>query len=165
MIDKHIGYQVRMLDNMIGRMIPLFRASLDEKEGVTRMQGWIIGYLFRHSGTDVFQKDLEAEFHIARSTATGILQVMEKKGLLTREPLARDARMKRLVLTDKALAFQMKIIRNFDQLDRLLKSDIPPEKLDTFFEVAEQIKNNITNFTEQKGDPNAKNTVGPGQGV
>lgn len=152
MIDKHIGYQVHMLDHMIGRMVSLFRAGLDEKAGITHMQGWIIGYLFRHSGTDVFQKDLEAEFHIARSTASEILQLMEKKGLITREPIPRDARLKRLVLTEKATAFQMEIIDNFDRLDLLLRDGISQEKLDTFFEVVEQVKINIEKNTKQKGE-------------
>lgn len=165
MKEKHIGYEVHMLDHMIGRMISLFRAGLDEKAGITQMQGWIISYLYRNSDTDVFQKDLEAEFHIARSTATGILQLMEKKGLITREPIPRDARLKRLLLTDKALDFQKEIIENFDKLDLLLRDNIPPEKLDTFFDVAEQIRNNITNHTDRKENPNAKNTIGPGQRV
>lgn len=165
MKEKHIGYEVHMLDHMIGRMVSAFRAGLDEKAGITQMQGWIISYLYRNSDTDVFQKDLEAEFHIARSTATGILQLMEKKGLITREPIPRDARLKRLLLTDKALDFQKEIIENFDKLDLLLRDNIPPEKLDTFFDVAEQIRNNITNHTDRKENPNAKNTIGPGQRV
>lgn len=165
MKEKHIGYEVHMLDNMISRMVSAFRAGLDEKAGITQMQGWIIGYLYRNSDTDVFQKDLEAEFHIARSTATGILQLMEKKGLITREPIPRDARLKRLLLTDKALDFQKEIIENFDKLDLLLRDNIPSEKLDTFFDVAEQIRNNITNHTDRKENPNAKNTIGPGQRV
>lgn len=142
-----------MLDNMIGRMVTLFRAGLDEKAGITQMQGWIIGYLYRNTGTDVFQKDLEAEFHIARSTATGILKLMEKKGLITREPIPRDARLKRLVLTDKSLDFQMEILQNFNALDQILRSGISQEKLGTFFEVAEQIRVNIEMNTKQKGEP------------
>lgn len=153
MLDKHIGYQIHMLDNMIGRMVTLFRAGLDEKAGITQMQGWIIGYLYRNTGTDVFQKDLEAEFHIARSTATGILKLMEKKGLITREPIPRDARLKRLVLTDKSLDFQMEILQNFNALDQILRSGISQEKLGTFFEVAEQIRVNIEMNTKQKGEP------------
>ena len=36
----------------------------------------------------MFQRDVEAEFNIRRSTATGILQLMEKNGFLLREPVA-----------------------------------------------------------------------------
>ena len=83
--QRHIGYEVRTLDNMIGRLVNAYQSKVDEKAGITRMQAWIIGYLYRNSGQDIFQKDLEAEFQIARSTASGILQVMEKKNLITRQ--------------------------------------------------------------------------------
>ena len=144
--EKLIGYQVHTLDNMIGRLISAEQSKLDEREGITQMQGWILGYLSHHSDTDVFQKDLEAEFHIARSTATGILQIMEKKDLITRESISRDARLKRLVLTDRGKAMNRKILEGFDKMELLLKTDIPQEKLDVFHEVVEQVKTNIENY-------------------
>ena len=88
------------------------------------MQGWIIGYLYRHSDEDVFQKDLEAEFQMARSTASGILQSMEKKQLIIRESIPRDARLKRLVLTPKGMEFQMEIIDNFARIQKALSADM-----------------------------------------
>ena len=42
----------------------------------TMMQKMFLGYLDAHEGQPVFQKDLEAAFHIRRSTATGILKIM-----------------------------------------------------------------------------------------
>ena len=90
----------------------------------------------------VFQKDLEAEFQMARSTASGILQAMEKKGLITRESIPRDARLKRLVLTEKGMEFQMEIMENFDRIQDVLKSDIPQEKLECFLEVLDMIREN-----------------------
>ena len=79
---RRIGYEVRTLNQVIGRLVNSYQSKVDEKAGINRMQGWIIGYLYRHSEEAVFQKDLEAEFQMARSTASGILQAMEKKGLL-----------------------------------------------------------------------------------
>ena len=143
--ERHIGYEVRTLDNMIGRLVSAYQAKVDEKAGITRMQGWIIGYLYRHSEEDIFQKDVEAEFQIARSTASGILQVMEKKNLITRESIPRDARLKRLVLTEKGMEFQMEIMENFDRVQRTLSKEIPPEKLECFLEVVDMIKTNASN--------------------
>ena len=144
--EKHIGYHVHTLDNMIGRLISAYQTKLGEKEGITQMQGWILGYLYHHSDIDVFQKDLESEFHIARSTATGILQLMEKKDLITRESIPRDARLKRLVLTARGNALHMKIVEGFDTIEHVLTDDIPREKLDVFHEVVEQVKTNIENY-------------------
>ena len=141
-VERHIGYEVRTLNQVIGRLVTSYQSKVDEKAGINRMQGWIIGYLYRHSEEDVFQKDLEAEFQMARSTASGILQAMEKKGLITRESIPRDARLKRLVLTEKGMKFQMEIMENFDRIQKVLKSDIPKEKLECFLEVLDMIREN-----------------------
>lgn len=69
--ERQIGYEVRTLNQVIGRLVNSYQSKVDEKAGINRMQGWIIGYLYRHSEEAVFQKDLEAEFQMARSTASG----------------------------------------------------------------------------------------------
>lgn len=138
-----VGYEIHTLDNMIGRRI----ASLCEKDGLTQMQSWVIGYLYDHPDQDIFQKDLEAQFHIARSTATGIVQLMEKRGFLTRESVPGDARLKRLILTEKGIGFQLSIIRNLNQIEQILKSQISQEELDSFFAVIHQMKQNLRSET------------------
>src|SRR5690606_41099126 len=55
------------------------------QDGLTSMQGWIIGYLSKHKEQPVFQRDLEKQFNIRRATASGLLQLMERNGLLRRE--------------------------------------------------------------------------------
>nr|WP_294530484.1 MarR family transcriptional regulator [uncultured Blautia sp.] len=158
--ERHIGYEVRTLDNMIGRCVNSWHSRMDEEAGITRMQAWIIGYMYEHSTQPVFQKDLEVNFQIARSTATGILQLMEKKDLIVRKPYPGDARLKRLELTARAEKYQREIMRNFDMLQVSLKKDIPQEKLDTFFRVVDMIKKNI-----EQEDFHDKNIVEPGKGI
>lgn len=138
--EQFVGYEIHTLDNMFGRCIAL----LAEKHGITFMQGWIIQYLYEHPEEEVFQKDLEAFFHIARSTATGILQLMEKRGFLHREPVAHDARLKRLILSEKGRQQELTILQSLQELEIAFQKDIPPEKLAIFFEVIQQMKNNIS---------------------
>ncbi len=103
--ERHVGGEIRVLSNLIKR-------CMDDgmPPETTGMQGWIIGFLHRNEDRDMFQRDVEAEFNIRRSTATGILQLMEKNGFLLREPVAYDARLKKLVLTPKALAVHEGVI-------------------------------------------------------
>lgn len=144
MEKKHIvGYEIHTLDNMLGRMIAAHQSKLAEKEGLTQMQGWIIGYLFENRDKDLFQKDIESQFRIARSTATGILKLMEKKGFLTREPHPTDARLKHLVLTEKGVNLQLTILHNLAEVEQKLKKGLTQEQLDSFFEVVHIIKQNI----------------------
>ena len=52
----------------------------EEEDSLTNMQRHVLHYILLQSmSRDIYQKDVEAEFQIRRSTATGILQLLEKK--------------------------------------------------------------------------------------
>ena len=94
-----IPAQIRRVDNLIFRKINQF-ARENGVEQATPMHGWIIEYLYRHRNEPVFQRDIEREFSITRSTVTNILQLMERKGYIQRLSVPQDARLKQLVLTE-----------------------------------------------------------------
>ena len=52
---------------------------------------------------DIFQKDLEKEFDLKRSSVSLLLNNMEKSDLIQRVPVAEDARLKKIILTEKAI--------------------------------------------------------------
>ena len=66
--------------------------SLDigKPSGLTPSQCRIMGFIMDNGGRSVYQKDIEAEFNIRRSTATRLLQSMEHKDLIMREPEEND---------------------------------------------------------------------------
>ena len=67
MQNGNIGIELRYLNNLIRRYVDnkLHKKYIDS---VTGTNGWIIGYIADHG--DVYQKDLETEFGITRSTAS-----------------------------------------------------------------------------------------------
>ena len=111
-----IPAQIRRVDNLIFRKINQF-ARETGVEQATPMHGWIIGYLYRHRDAAVFQRDIEREFSITRSTVTNILQLMERKGYIERRSVPQDARLKQLVLTEEGIRFHENTIRAFHQTD------------------------------------------------
>ena len=111
-----IPAQIRRVDNLIFRKINQF-ARENGVEQATPMHGWIIGYLYRHRDSAVFQRDIEREFSITRSTVTNILQLMERKGYIERRSVPQDARLKQLVLTEEGIRFHENTIRSFHQTD------------------------------------------------
>ena len=92
---------------------------------------------------DVFQRDVENEFDIRRSTATGMLKLMEKNGLIKREAVSYDARLKRIVLTDKALGLHNQIISVLKSVENQLAAHLTEDEINTFFSVMEKISDNI----------------------
>ena len=135
-----IGHEIKTLSNLIRRRLdnsPVFSE-------VTGMQGWIIGHVYHNRyKRDIFQRDIEAEFLIRRSTATGILQLMEKNGLIIRGPVEYDARLKKIVLTPKAIAIHEAVIRELDRLEEQLEQGLTQEEVNAFFVIIKKMKRNI----------------------
>lgn len=62
--------------------------------------GWIIKYIFS-SKRAVYQRDLEKEFGINRSSASKSVDALVERGLVIREHIPEDGRLKKLTLTEK----------------------------------------------------------------
>mgnify|MGYP005751021819 CR=1 FL=1 len=101
-VPQVIPAQLRRVNNLIFRKIGQFSRT-NGVEAVTPMHGWIMEYLYRNSDTPVFQRDIEREFSITRSTVTNILQLMERKGYIARQSVEQDA-MLALHQTDEYVA-------------------------------------------------------------
>lgn len=107
------------------------------------MHGWIMGYLHYNEGRDIYQKTIESEFNIRRSTVTSILQLMEKKGYISRETVDEDARLKKIVLTPQGREIAVNTKKMIEEMERKLVEGIDPQELDTFYRVADKIKANL----------------------
>ncbi len=145
--EMSIGFRLKSVNNMI-------RRSLDTKfaeEGmieVCGMQGPMISYIYDKSKQqDIFQRDIEKEFNIRRSTATVMLQTLEQKGFIIRESVAYDARLKKIVLTDKAIEHNLVIHKQIDAFNKKIEEDITQKEKEEFFRILDKITKNL----EQNG--------------
>ena len=140
--DKLVGFEIKTVHNLLKRDFESLTID-KEMKNITAMQKWIIGYLSDNDKKDIFQRDLEEEFSVRRSTATGILQLMEKNNLIKREPVSYDARLKKIVLTQKALDIQNEINQEIKAHDKKLSKNISKDDLEIFFKVMKQIRKNL----------------------
>lgn len=142
MNEKPVGLVIRGLAKMIGRKADscIGRRELDSLTGTN---GWIIGYLAHNADRDVFQKDIEEEFSVRRSTVSRVVTLMEQKELLRREAVMSDGRLKRLVLTDKAMEIHNSIEASLEETERQLVSGIPEEDMRVFLRVAHRMEKNL----------------------
>lgn len=109
------------------------------------MHGWIIRYLYENRENDIFQKDIEKNFAIGRSSVTGIIQIMEKKGFIRRESVTHDARLKKVTLTEKGIKSHRRIEELITIQNEKMARGIEEEDLQVFLRVAEQIRANLEN--------------------
>lgn len=112
--------------------------------GLTGMQSRVMHYiLVKCADGPVFQRDVESTFGLSRSTATGILQLMEKNGLILRQSVASDARLKSLIPTDKAACLDAQIDEYLGQTEQCLTQGLSSEQLALFLEIAAQMSANL----------------------
>ena len=101
-----------------------------------------MGFIMDNGGRPVYQKDIEAEFNIRRSTATRLLQSMEHKDLIMREPEENDGRLKRIRLTEKAAERSREVLDRISCIERQLVEGITAEEMKVLHSVCQRIRQN-----------------------
>ena len=146
-MKQNIGNKIRIIHNYIDKY---FHTSW-EKAGIepTRMQCATLHYLRHHKGEDVFQKDLEVAFSISGATATNILKVMEKDGLIVRVPMENDARLKKLVMTEKGMQYDEVAHTNVIRLREGIEKGFSEEEITRFREYLDRLTQNIVDLVDE----------------
>ena len=142
--ERDIGFEIRTLSNLIRRDVERNIANMDPKPN-GRIHGWAINYFYENRDRDIFQKDFEEKFSIRRSTASNMLKLMEKDGYIKRISVENDARLKKIVLTDKAVKIHKGICRDIAAREEKLRKGLSDEELAAFFRVTEKLKRNMEN--------------------
>lgn len=141
--DREIGYEIRVLNNTIRNSINSMKLNkaIETNPHTTRLHAWVIGFVF-HSKNPVYQKDIETEFQIKRSTASTLLASMEKNGLITRRSVDHDARLKQVILTDKARKMHETFLVTAKKVEENLARGLSDEELRNFFSTLDKISDN-----------------------
>lgn len=129
---------VSKLSNKLRRRLDM----LSSRNDFSGSQGRTLHFLLAQTG-DVFQKDIEEEYSIRPSTASEMLKQMEKRGLIRRETVPYDNRLKKVVLTEKALVCRQQVREDLTRLEETLTQGIPPEDMEVFFRVIEKMMDNL----------------------
>ena len=137
-----IGWHVKVLSNLIKREVGNYCCEKCSDE-LTGNNMFIIGYLAKHGERDVFQKDLEEFFSVRRSTMSAMILRMEKKGFLTRESVSHDARLKKLVLTEKGKRIHDMIEFGIKETEEKLSSGLSEDEKKMLFFLLEKLRQNL----------------------
>ena len=129
--EKNIGFNVRRLTNYIKRDMEKSSASgkIILPKGVN---GWAIHYFYDNREKEIFQRDFEQRFSIRRSTASNILKTMEQNGFIKRISVESDARLKRIILTDKAIKIHEEIMKDIERREAVLRKGFSDDEIDQF---------------------------------
>ncbi|MEA4832533.1 MAG: MarR family winged helix-turn-helix transcriptional regulator [Oscillospiraceae bacterium] len=139
---RNIGFELHTLNHRVHRFVD---CSTHKKyiDNITGTNGWIIGYIGSNRDRDVYQRDFEKDFGITRSTASKVVNLMVTKGLIERVAVQHDARLKKLVLTDKAEELVKFMDEDHRVVNEMLIKGFSDEELDNLYSYIERMRNNI----------------------
>lgn len=141
-MDNAVGFLIRKLGNEMRKRKE--RAEICAGEAPTMMQCWVLGYLTRHADRDVYQRELEANLNIGKSTLTEVLHLMEKNDLVRRVAVQEDKRLKKIVLTEKSRQINEAISRDIVETEKKLREGISDEDIEIFIRTIKKMISNIT---------------------
>ena len=141
-MHRKLGFEIHRSSRLVKRYMDNDATKL-YVDKMTGTHGWAIGYFYNNKDRDIFQKDFEQQFDIRRSTASNILALMEKNGLITRESVPYDARLKKITLTRKAVEIHHTVESSFEKLEDTLSRGITEEELEVFYRVLDKINSNL----------------------
>lgn len=143
-MQKSVGFEIRAITNQLKRHInslPVFQ-QYDLRGG----RGYILGFLYDHSDRAVYQKDIEEEMALRKSSVTSLLNNLEKNGLIERRPSQEDARLKSVILTAKGSEIHEEVASEIDRVEGLLTEGFSAEEAATFMSLLARIERNIENI-------------------
>ena len=139
---RRIAFVLRAIHNQI-KLIIRYTLPKCEKGPKSQLQGGILGYLYYHQEQPVYQRDLEKEFRISRATATNTLQVMEREGLIMRRALDRDARLKRIQMTEEAVQGHRRMEAHMEMMESCITKGMSAEEVEQLSRLLGMVMKNL----------------------
>ena len=129
--DVHFGALLNQTSRLIRRALDA-RINAEVSSELSGVRGMVLGDIIRaeRQGRDVYQRDIEQWFNIRRSSVTAMLQGMEQSGFITREVVAKDARLKSLVPTEKGRQCAAAIHQCISDFEHDLQNGVSAQELE-----------------------------------
>jgi DNA-binding MarR family transcriptional regulator len=143
-MKRSASSELRRLTNHVRRKLMTFEGAADGRRQ-TSSHYYIISYIASMDKKPVFQRDIDKTFSLRRPTTTEILKLMERNGLIRKESVENDLRLKRVVLTPKAKKINSDFEMFLDNMEDEMKSGISEEDMETFFNVVMTMRQNLEN--------------------
>lgn len=139
---RRLAFTMRMIHNKIKNIIRKSPPGSRKAPG-TQLQGGILGFLYHHQEEPVYQRDIEKEFRVSRATATNTLQVMERNGFIVRKAQDKDARLKRIQMTEEALRNHMQIEAHIDMMDERMLRGMSEDEVAELYRLLDVVMKNL----------------------
>lgn len=147
MQEFNVGHEIRKLSHVIKRAI----CSVPPKDNMYKIKPFHMEVIMFIADTTlpVYQKDVEKEFDLRKTTVSLGLDSMEKEGLIKRISSDNDARLKQIVLTDQSIQLYKKVSVAMEKFEVALMKGITQEEQDCLQLCFIKIRDNALHLLEE----------------
>ncbi|KAB7789564.1 MarR family winged helix-turn-helix transcriptional regulator [Bifidobacterium leontopitheci] len=147
MDSRILSWDLRALVKAYNRY--LSETMPEEAQVATGGNARIIMFLARNRDEAIYQHTIEQKFCITRSTASRVLALMEKNGLIVRVPVEHDMRLKRIMLTSKADSIVNLLRENGEQMERCLVKGFTEQEQAQLLDYVSRMRRNIDDARDE----------------
>lgn len=138
--EVKIGKEIMIFSNKIVRRINREAG----KYGLTAVQSRILGFIYHNADKkDIFQKDIEEDLQIRRSSVTSVLQLMEKNEYIRRVRVSEDGRLKKIILTEKGSKVQNKVYSYILDFEKVLTDELSEDEFRMFMALISRLSKKV----------------------
>ena len=137
-MSKYLGILINKIANQLKRKMD---KEMNENYNLTKMQSLVLSYI--NSNKEIYQKDIEKRFSIRRSTATEILNLMEKRNLIKRIPSKIDKRINIIEITEEGLKLEKVGKEKIKELEKHMTKSLTKEEKKELIRLLEKVEQNL----------------------
>lgn len=131
------------------------RHLLDKKvkiNGLSSQHIRLLAFIYYKQCNDLvlYQKDIEEEFRLRKSSVSGVLQQLESMGYVTRICDETDSRYKRLTLTEEGIKIHKESLDKLMLLEKKVRSALTDDEYEKFLTYIYKIDTKITDIYEEE---------------
>lgn len=144
-MKKNLVLLINKISNQLKRKID---KEMAEDYHLTKTQSLVLSYL--HQQKEIYQKDIEKNFSIRRSTATEILNLMEKRGLIKRIPCAYDKRINKIEITEEGENLEKIGREKIKQIEKNMTKSLTVEEQKELIQLLKKVEKNLIEREKEK---------------
>ncbi|CAN7747353.1 MarR family transcriptional regulator [Variovorax sp. LjRoot84] len=114
---------------------------------VTRSQWWVLAYLSRQDG--MTQSQLAEELDLGKVAIGGLIDRLQKSGLVRRDADASDRRVNRVFLEPKSKQLINRMRKVSHQLNQQILAGLPETQLETTAKTLDTMKRNLLSYLQE----------------
>lgn len=133
-VGKSVGF---LLAKAYQRACVIFKEQFEGYD-LTPQQFGLLGFLWQQDG--ITQAELSAKSQIDRTTMGGLIDRLEKEGLVVRRSHPEDRRAYRICLTDRGKALQPELTPLAVKAQETFIAKLDPQEVETLKSLLEKIR-------------------------